>query len=425
MPQRDDFLTHYLAHHERTEVPALFTRWSAILGVVALLERNFYLPFGNKTLKPNMYAMFIGSPGTRKTTAINNIKDNVLKLGWNYFSPSKTSMQKFIADLGEQNKPKDSDTGISTEELLSMNANLGIDTRRQDMESLEPVKCFICADEFNNFIGNGNMDFISVLGELWDKEGEYTNRIKTSTSDSIWNPTINILSGNTQSNFKLAFPPEAIGQGFFSRMLFIYTDVIRPKIFRPYYPPSDTLLAELADIVLRVRGECTFTPEAETLADTIYNTWPGIDDVRFDHYANRRITHLLKLCMVCAAIRLSTEINIEDVIYANTMLSYIEHFMPTALGEFGKAKNSDTANTIINMLERATAPVKMQQIWAATQKDLDKHANLQDIMNGLMAADRIQNVPKQGFLIKRRVKKEMKQSMIDYSFLTDEERKAL
>ncbi|MFK5283171.1 hypothetical protein ACI3PL_26730, partial [Lacticaseibacillus paracasei] len=78
-----------------------------------------------------------------------------------------------------------------------------------------PAESFIAADEFNNFIGLGNTDFISILGELWDYEGVYDYRLKNSKSVFIPYPTISILGGNTPTGFSQAFPPESIGQGFF------------------------------------------------------------------------------------------------------------------------------------------------------------------------------------------------------------------
>ena len=119
-----------------------------------------------------------------------------------------------------------------------------------------------------------------------------------------------------------AFPLEFMEQGFFSRLLLVYSI---PSGIKYTFPPPPDLKVQNELIILlhkireKVVGEIKLAESSMELLDSIYKNWPGLDDLRFQHYENRRFDHLLKLCLVCAASRCSPIIEKQDVIYANTV----------------------------------------------------------------------------------------------------------
>jgi hypothetical protein len=405
----EDLFSHYLDYASSTEVPMFFHRWSMIAGLGAYLGRDYYFSHGHFTVNPNIYCMLIGSPGTRKSTAIKLVKSILTKAGYQTIAADKTTKEKFLLDLA-------GDDGANLDDILESDIFGG--------PSDKVCECLIGADEFNEFIGHGNTEFISLLGSLWDYEGVYKNRIKTGKSISINNPTISILGGNTPTGFAQAFPTEIIGQGFFSRLLLIYGEPNGRKITFPKSPDTSAT-AELIKYLHAIKSNCvggaTLEPLAESLLDKIYKSWGGVDDVRFESYSNRRFTHLLKLCLIHSAARLGRSISEADVIYANTVLSHTEHLMPKALGEFGKAKNSDVSHKILQCLDGVVAPVPMKDLWKQVQQDLDKMRDLGDILQKLVAAEKIQAV-NGGFLPFKKLKLEVTDGTVDFSLLHLEER---
>lgn len=405
---REDFFSAYLEYSKDTEVPTFFHRWCAIVGLGAYLGRGFYIHHGHFELYSNIYCMLIGSPGTRKSTSIKLMKSLLQKAGYNTIAADKTTKEKFLLDLaGDEDASKDIDS------INIFGDNYSTDTK----------EILIAADEFNDFMGLGNLEFISLLGSLWDYSGVYKNRIKTGKSVSVCNPTISILGGNTPTGFSLAFPLEAMGQGFFSRLLLVYGEVTGRKITFPSPPdPAGTavLVKMLQDIKSNCVGPITPTPTAVKLLDKIYKTWQELDDPRFSSYSNRRFTHLLKLCIIVAAARNSRELNESDVVYTNTILSHTEHLMPKALGEFGKARHSDVVHKIMQLLESASSPQSIKEIWKHVIQDLEKLTDLADILRNLAMAEKIQTV-QGGFLPKRKVLVEVTDDILDYGLLTNEE----
>lgn len=429
-PTQDvDFISQYMEFTNQTECPTFFHRWTAITVLAAYMGKDIWFNHGHFTLYPNLYTMLIGSPGTKKSSAIKIGAKLVKNAGYKTFAAKKTRQEKFLLDLAEQSISKDIANGgvESTEFQDILDKNLFGDSLEEDADSYlhkPPAECFVAADEFNNFIGINNADFVSILGELWDFEGVYDYKLKNSKSVFIPNPCINILGGNTPTGFSQAFPPETIGQGFFSRLLLIYGEPSGIKYTFPPVPDPEqqqALIDTLHKIKANVQGELKMTPESMTLLDKIYHHWEGIDDIRFEHYANRRLTHLLKLCLVVTAARMGKEIELCDVVYANTILTFTEQLMPKALGEFGKARNSDVTHKIMTLIDAAKEPVLIKDIWKAIHQDLNSRNEMIEMVNNLMVADKLQQVGK-GYLPKKSIRGEGIVGATDFSILTPEER---
>ena len=411
---RSSFLTDYLSYTNDSEVPISFHRWSAIAGIGAILERNVYLSHGHSQIYPNQYAMLIGTAGTRKSTAIKLMKSMLVKAGYTTISAERTSKEKFLMDLAGHADEFDT---VKADKFLDENLWGNSD----DSSTIRPM--FIGADEANDFFGIGNLEFLSILGSLWDWSGPpYSNRIKTGKSVSIPNPTVSILAGNTPTGFSLAFPPDILGQGFFSRLLLIYGEPNGRRITFPRTPDAGettAIVTGLQKIKSYHYGELVYADAAKNLLDYIYKNNKPLSDLRFDSYSNRRFTHLLKLCIIVAAISLSKIVTEQIVIEANTYLTYIESLMPKALGEFGKSRNSDVTHKILSFIE-AHDGVRLKELMKFVSADLEKPSDIGDIIRKLSMSDKIQT--SNGiFLAMRKQGLQDTDDTIDLSYLTQEE----
>ena len=411
----------YFEYTKDTEPPLVFHRWSLLTCMGAALGRQFKLPFGEFNIHPNMYIMLVGDPGTRKSTAIKIAKKVLASSGYDKFAAERTSKEKFLLDL----EGVEDDDGTVLDSNAAMRNLFGSDATVGD-----PREVFVVADEFNEFVGSSNLEFLSLLGNLWDwdsPDAVFKQRLKTSRSVSIYQPTVSILAGNTHAGFAAAFPPDSLGQGFMSRLLLVFGESSGKKIAFPE-KPSDSLRAELVEHFMEMRthahGEAKISSKARGMLEVIYRTFEGLDDARFKHYSTRRFTHLLKLCLIIAASRISTEIGVEDVLLANTLLSFTEHRMPQAMGEFGKAKHADVAARIISVLSESRTPLDVPALWKQVQSDLDKPEDLNKLLQGLIQGGKIQYVPRgknsnvQGYLIVRKVLNNSS-VYVDYSLLKE------
>lgn len=413
---RDDFFTSYLAYTGGGETPTFYNRWAAITAIGALIGKSAFLKLGHKKIYPNVYCMLIGSAGARKGTAIKTMKKLILSSGYSTVSASKVTKEKFLMDLA----------GVDTLEGADLSKDDILDANLFGSDEDKVAETFIISDEFNDFFGNNILEFISLLGALWDWEGPYENRVKNSKSYIINNPCISIIGGNTPTGFSLAFPPEIIGQGFFSRLIMVFSEPTGRRIAFPAEPcMEDTanLVAILQRIRLQTQGEFQISGGAKNLLEKIYSDQVfDTLDIRFESYLNRRFDHLLKLCMIHAASRLSMEITDADVRYANSVLTYTEHLMPRALGEFGKSKNADVANKVVQIIENRGGIVTQKEIWKLVNNDLEKIQDLGYILQNLVSAEKIQKVTGDiGFLPLKKVAKKMSREIVDYGFLSQDE----
>lgn len=409
------------------EPPWIYNRWTAICCISALLKRNLFIDHGISRVFPNLYCMFIGDPGTRKSTSIKRGRDIAGAAGFDKFAHDKTTKEQFLVDL--EGAVLDNEiTGFGSQNNYGANYSKFLDTNLWNNDQEREVKnVFIVADEWNDFAGEGNREFYTTLGNLWDwdkPEEFYTSRVKNGRSVSIYQPTITLLGGNTHELFARAFPPEMLGTGFLSRLLLIHGERSKRQIAFPRKPSQ-----ELTDGIIRLAAEISsfyintelvLEQEARDAMEAIYTSWKHIDDARFTSYSTRRFTQLLKLCIVTVASRLGNSLTREDVILANTVLAAAEANMPRALGQFGKGKNSDVTNKVMEVLNNSMLPMDVFEIWKHVHSDLDTIKTLGDIITGLIQAEKVQNViGSSKFLPRRQAVK--KAEYVDWSLLTSEE----
>lgn len=174
----------YFEYTADTEPPIIFHRWSLVTSIGAMLGRQFFLPFGDFRIAPNMYVMLLGDPGTRKSTSIKTAKRIVMAAGYDKFAAERTSKEKFLLDL----EGVEGDDGTVLDNNAAMRNIFG-----DDFVAGDPREVFICADEFNEFVGSSNLEFLSLLGNLWDwdsPDAPFKQRLKTSRSVTIYQPTV-------------------------------------------------------------------------------------------------------------------------------------------------------------------------------------------------------------------------------------------
>lgn len=361
-----ELVESYLEYAGEGEAPATYHRWTLLTCLSAALGRKAFLNRGHFNVYPNIYVMLMGSPGARKSTAIKIGKSLLERAGFQHFSASHSSQERFLLDLEA--------AGIQSLEECSQQ--------------------FICADEFNNFLGEGNSRFISALTELFDAGDKFDARFKNAKSSVIPNPIVTLLGGNTHQNFGTCFPPSIINNGFLSRMILIWGQRGNKKVPNP--PQLDENMRNefvgfFAHILGNNIGALSITPEARDALNEIYEAWEPMDDGRFLTYSERRQLHLQKLAVICSAGLGKLVLEYEDVLYANTILAAAERDFSRALGEFGKSKTAEESSIVMNVLYEAKGPVSLTHIWKSVNTHLAKYEDLRAILYGLIAAQKIEN----------------------------------
>jgi hypothetical protein len=400
-----------------TEPPLIYYRWSLVSAIGAFMGRRAWIDMGRFRVFPNHFVMLIGNPGTRKNTAVNEVTKLLIEAGYTTFSATKTRKEQFLYDLQGEENDEHKDKEAVFENIFGQ-------TEITDVNGREPREVFIVAPEFNNFLPKGDLEFLSDLGDLWDWDKPkllYTYKLRNAKSARIYQPTISILGGNTHTGFQEMFPAQSLGQGIISRKILVYSEPTGKK-FTFLDKGDDQKLAIMVKILKEIREKVTGTivirEDARRALDVIYRSWRDIDDQRFKHYSTRRFTHLLKLCIVCGASRVSRILEMSDILLANSLLTFTESAMPKALGEFGKSRNAEAANKVMNSLYDARKPLSLPDLWKVVSNDLEKMQQLSDLLVNLQNSDKIQVVKGQGFLPKQRPL-DRKLLYVDYNLLKE------
>ena len=381
--------------------------WAGLSCIAAQLARNVYIPFGNGKIYPNLYVMFVGDPGKRKSTAIKDLKKRIKAAGYQNICGDKVTMQKYLLDLAGVGEGSIEDSNITE-------FNLGITLGANDY-----VESYINQDEFSDFIGINNYPFISLLGNFWDIDEPYVYRTKNGQSIEIPSPIVNILGATTPSQFNTIFPPAISEQGFLSRLIIVNIPESKRKIARPL--PSDASVVEKVvdglKAVRKLSGELVMSDAVWAKLEEIYLSWQPVEDTRFAHYSTRRHTQLLKLCILATCSRYTVEMSVDDVVFANTLLSFTEHFMPQALGQFGKNKDGDVNSKVISYLRSSFPTAKSLQdiiIPISTETDV---LSLQKILTNLVVAEKVVATSNGKYLPKLPSYKDIKTSHVDWNML--------
>lgn len=381
---------------EDTESPRIFHIWSSLWAISAALGRRCWLPFGTFDLFPNQYVLIVGSPASRKSTALSMARKLLKDSTGVRFAPADTGGQRqglVLAMQGsEDEKPEflgAAELGVKENTISSLTDLADVTNVPESEEQYEQAVAdkhhiAAAASEFSRFIGQNNLQMMDFLVERYDGEDyEY----KTRTSNIVMKKTLmNMLAATTPTSLNNSLPPAAGGQGFLSRMVLVYGAKKYREIPRPSAPPAD-LVGRVKDklnlVYTNLHGAYTETPDGRAYSEDLYGYNTGITDGRFAYYAERRYTHLIKLAMVLAATRVDTCITKSDYEEAHRILAATELGMSEALGEFGMNPLAVLKQEVLDQLRAQQGPLAMQSLIAMFHRDASSR-DIAEVVNDLI-----------------------------------------
>lgn len=345
--------------------------WVALGILSASLGRRNYLPFGYGQIFPNQYILLVGTPGTRKSTALS-IGKKILKsaTGVN-FAPDDTAGQRqgliqamlqnsqtetLYLDGVKLDQRDNTLSSILSLEQVSQLTDQAESEAQREIDSADKQHLVASSDEFSRFIGQNNLQMLDFLTSTWD--GHSFQYRTTTKMIEVKNPLLNLIGCTTPVSLANSMPPAAGGQGFLSRMILVYGSTKYKSIPRPAPPPEEEVNAvkEILDhSYCMLGGEFEESKAARSYSESLYDHPIDITDSRFGYYAERRYTHLIKLAMALAAGRMSQTIERDDYEEAHRILCATEVGMPEALGEFGMNPLASLKQGILEFLKTEQA----------------------------------------------------------------------
>jgi len=164
----------------------------------------------------------------------------------------------------------------------------------------------VLVPELAVLISKYEKDFVADLTHIYDNPEKYTAPRQTSDDVDIERPTLNLLAGTTPDQLGDTIPDSAWGQGFTSRIIFIYGTAVKTR--RDVFTKreeinTDQLLGCLNDWHKNLHGPFDWEEPAQQAWDIWFNDEemaPVPEYSRLTNYLGRRNEHVMKLAMISA-----------------------------------------------------------------------------------------------------------------------------
>lgn len=364
-----------------TETPPIMHAWALISATAACMTRRRWANVGALRYFPNMYVMLTGPAGVRKSTAITFARRLLSDIPAIRFGPNNTAgrMQGLITAMMPPETKQLSDEERAVDEALGAitgAANL-FESDKEPVETHKLNRAALwCAEgEAVTFLGRQADEFVTFLGDMWDMPERFAYQTRRERLE-VHFPCLNLIGGITPMHITTYLPPTAIGQGFSSRVIFVYAGADETKPIAWPEPFDEGKMAEMKSVMAAIFnsevGEFFISPEAKRAIIDLYAYKPAIDDVRFLHYAQRRQAHLVKAAMAMCALRLDDTISAQDVYDAHRLLVITEVRMPDAIGTHGLDPAALAKARVMDYLRARQEPVTLVRVLLAAGSDVKK-----------------------------------------------------
>ena len=310
-----DFVEQFLTYTEERPSPAIFRKWAAITTLSGALEKRVWTMTKAGPQFANLYTMLVAPPGVGKSQAINPA-EQLLKATKKYqISPNSVTAASFIDALARQPRTV----------LLP------------DNKMLQYHHLFVFAAELGVFLNAHDLNFLSIINELFDHKDSYREERRHSLKEpiDIPKPMTTLLTGSQPGFLATLLPEAAWTMGWTSRMLMVYSSTTPSVPLFGKYKNQDILqtslvkkLDDVADYYGEMKWDANAIAEMERWRKD--NWAPVPDHPKLANYTPRRGTiFAVKLAMVSAMSRgEELAIRMQDVERARGWLLEIEDLMP-------------------------------------------------------------------------------------------------
>lgn len=343
----DDWLKNYMLYTSSLEAPDVFHFWTGVSTIAGALRRQVWIDQIHFQWTPNFYIILVSPPGiVNKTTTIGVGARFLKQIPDVNFGPNAITWQALVQALAE------STTSVQLPDGTYHN-----------------MSCITCSSgELGSLLDPHDRSMVDVLTDLWDgRLDTWKKMTKTSGTDVIENPWINIIAATTPSWLGENIGESAVGGGFTSRCIFIYADKKRHYIALPkFHMPEvhahlrDDLQHDLERIAM-LKGEYHFHPDAIKWTEEWYRAhWEKhastVASDRMAGYIGRKQTHIMKLAIVIAASqRDELLLQVSDLQTASMIVDSLEEFQSKVFDRIGQTEGGRFTSMLVDIVQQAGA----------------------------------------------------------------------
>lgn len=358
-----NWLDAFMKYTDNVETASIYRKWVGILCLSSALQRKVKVEWGvSLTFYPNFYIILVGKSAAGKGTAMRPGFDIIQQIPNIRTSPQASSLQALISMLKENNQTDFREDGPKFHSSMT-----------------------VFSEEFTVFLGYKNNELISTLCNWYDCEENWTYTTIKRDKENIHGVWVSILGGTTPDLIRTSLPPDSIGGGLTSRIIFVYAEKADDLSIFPTETSEQRMLFEALvhdlESINLLSGSFQWTQGfmnlwAEWRRQDFDN--PPFHDPKFDGYCGRRKVHLMKLAMIMSVSREPKEqgeliLTRDDLELAIKTLEEVEVQMAMTFRGVGKSDISDLifrANTFF--VTARTNEIEYKEFAKFFESDADK-----------------------------------------------------
>jgi hypothetical protein len=282
LPSSPGFITDFVYYLRGTEIPTAFTIWATLFGLATVVKREVWLRWGDDALYPNLYVIFVGPAGVKKSAAISKM-DGVLSLFSKYISDRNIKRIKTITVVRNKATPESllesmipSKKGTRRFTFKDSQGATITDNSGQPMVYEFTSAASIVLPEMSVMISRSSYaeSMIQNLMDLYDCQPHFEYRTVGKGLIELKNLFTCFIAATTPDGFSQTIPKAALGDGFISRCSIVYQKD-SPRVFQeplvvPGAPNKKELAQRLAWIAENNFGEHVLSEAAYKLEGSWY-----------------------------------------------------------------------------------------------------------------------------------------------------------
>lgn len=378
-----NWIEAYVKYASVTEAPKRMHFWTGIAAIAGTLRRRCWIDLKRYQIYPNFYIVLVAPPGViAKSTTIDVAMRILRQVPGVKFGPDVITWPALVTAFAAA-----SESFEYLGEWIPMSAI-----------TLE-------ASELGSLLNPQDRELVSLYITLWDGRKRFDKVTKTSGSDTVEAPWINMAAATTPHWIADNMPVATIGGGLTSRIIFVYGD--KKERFVAFVDEfvEDTdleteaaLLADLIHISTELVGPFTIDEEARAWERKRYEQFwkvnvADMNNQTLEGYAARKQTHILKTAMVLSAARSDERIiQVQDLQLATQMLDDLEPDMQKVFSNIGRTDDSMQAERFIEYV-RKKGTVSYEEAYRMIHVYFPDFRDFEGILSGAVRSGQITVVP--------------------------------